>query len=152
VTPVPGAMLTAVQLRDDRVLLCQLVHGTPANTKAGEHGPIALFSPGQLVAYLVESHLSTRLYVFRTMLTGHHSDGAVVPGVQPAVDLLLETRTRRSTARARNLFAFFSKNRYEVQTISDAFWLRVAGILAGRRPGRAPRLPALLEREAREAR
>jgi hypothetical protein len=149
VTAVAGpAPLTAVQLREEPELLCRLVHGRTVSTTAGAQGPIALFSPGQLVAYLVETARSTRLYVFRT-LAATTADAAAVPGVHPPVDLLLETRTRGATAKARNLFAFVSNNGYEVDSISDPFWLRVAGVLGGRRPGRAPRLPALLARERR---
>jgi hypothetical protein len=144
----PAAPLTAVQLRQDQDLVCRVVHGQPAESVGGGQGPIALYPPGRLVAYQVDSRFSTRLYVFRT-LAAPSPAAALVPGVHPAVDLLLETRTPGATAKACNLFSFVSKKGYEVDTISDAFWLRVAGVLAGRRRGRTPRLPALLEREAR---
>ena len=142
--------LTAVQLRKSANVVCRVVHGEPAETIPGDQGRIALYPAGRLVAYLVQTGQSTRLFVFRT-LAAPGPDAALIPGVRPAADLLVETRTPGATSKACNLFSWVSKKGYEVDAISDAFWLRVAGVLAGRRRGRAARLPALLEREARRS-
>jgi hypothetical protein len=138
--------LTAVQLRASDELTCRLVYGTPAKVVAGAVGEVALFESGRLVAYLVERPNAARLFVFRTAPRERVSS---VPGVHPEVDLLLATRTRGQTARVRNLFLWLTKHDREPESLSQAFWIRVAGVVAGRVRASSRVLPDLLAREAR---
>jgi len=140
-------MNTAVQLRPIAAVdlpRCDLVHGAPRTIVAGDLGPIALFAPGQIVAYRLRSQRRTRLFVFRT-LDADDRLAASVPGVRPRVRLLVALRTAGRVRLARGLFAYLTRTGWDPSALSDAFYLRVGVALAGRKaPGRI--LPSLLNR------
>jgi hypothetical protein len=129
-------MNTAVQLRPIGAAdlpRCDLLHGAPLEILAGELGPVALFAPGDLVAYRLRCRRRTRLYVFRTLDTGDRY-AATVPGVRPRVQLLFELRSAGRVRLARGLFAYLTRTGREPSLLSDAFYLRVGVVLAGRLP------------------
>jgi hypothetical protein len=59
-------VFTAVQLRTADGLSCRLLYGVPTATTTGMLGPIALFPPGRVVAYVLERRRHSHVYVFRT--------------------------------------------------------------------------------------
>ncbi len=139
-------MRTAVQLRDTEHLTCQLIHGTPAATIAGGLGPIAIFEPDQLVAYLIDTVVGARVFIFRTLATRDPA-APTVPGVFPSVSLLVATRSRGRAAHLRNLFLYFEKVKLDPASLSDEFYLRVAGVLGGKLDRNNRVLRELLSRE-----
>jgi hypothetical protein len=145
------ATSTAVQLRDDSEVCARIVYGGGATTVIdGKLGPICLVPPAHLVAYLVETEIATRLFLFRTRAKPE-DPATAVPGVHPFVNLLLETRTRTAARRACNLLRQLPTTGHEPAELSDAFWLRLGGLLTGRLPARAASVPSLLARETRGA-
>ena len=58
---------TAVQELSEPTLACRVAFGTPARSMAGARGTIALFSPGSMVAYLIENRGKFAFFVFRTL-------------------------------------------------------------------------------------
>lgn len=136
---------TAVHLRESADLTCRLLYGKPDRVVGAASGDVALFGPHRLVAYLIERPAAVRLFVFRTAPVHRVSS---VPGVRPEVDLLVAARTRGQVARVRNLLLWLTKQKREPESLSDAFWIRVAGVVAGRILASRRVLPDLLAREA----
>jgi hypothetical protein len=129
-------MNTAVQLRSISARdlpRCELVHGTPREIVSGALGPVAIFPPGELVAYMVRSRRQARLFVFRTLVVDDRL-AAALPGVRPRVQLLLDTRSVGRSRLVRRLFAYLLETSRDPVGLPDAFYLRVGVVLAGRLP------------------
>jgi hypothetical protein len=124
---------------------CDLVYGEPHEVVDGELGRIALFGPGELVAYRLQHRRHSRLFVFRTLDVADRL-AARVPGVQPCVQLLLELRSTGRVRLARKLFAYLAKTGPNPSGLSDAFYARVGAAAGGRFPHHKILL-SLLERE-----
>jgi len=142
----PAASLaTRVQLRSDPATVCRLLYGTPEAMGSGIHGPIAFFPPDSLVAYHLEFDRKERVFVFRT-LEGRAPDTSEVPGVFPAVNLLMEVRSRGRVDLVRRLFAYLALTGRQPEALSEGFFVRANTLLAGQLPRRRV-LEALLQRE-----
>jgi hypothetical protein len=129
-------MNTAVQVRHpagDAHPRAELLSGTPCAVIASPTGPVALFGPGEVVAYRIRYRRRTRVFVFRT-LDVDDPLAASVPGVRPHVQLLLELGTRGRTRLVRGLFAYLAKHAHDPSSLPDAFYVRVGFALAGRLP------------------
>lgn len=101
----------------------------------------ACFTMGQIVA--LEFSSLPRVYVFRTVLSGT----ATLPGVTPAVELLIEARSSGRAELLRRLFRFLARRQLDPSSLSDEFYLRVGAVLAGKLRPNATVLSTLLERE-----
>jgi hypothetical protein len=128
-------MNTAVQLRASAGdgPRSELLHGTPRELVSGSLGPVALFAPGEIVAYLLRTRRGPHLYVFRTLQV-HDRLAASVPGVRPQVQLLIDVTTARRIRFARGVFSYVLKGSRQPSSVTDAFYLRVSAALAGRIP------------------
>ncbi len=128
-------MNTAVQLRrgPGDIPQADLVYGQPQTMTTSTHGPVALFTSGQLVAYRLRHRRRTRLFVFRT-LTVDDRLAASLPGVRPRVQLLLSVRSEARVRRLRRLLADLAKAGHDPGALPDRFYLRVGVVLAGRLP------------------
>jgi len=110
---------------------------------------VALFGPGEVVAYRIRYRRRTRVFVFRT-LDVDDPLAASMPGVRPRVQLLLELGTRGRTRLVRGLFAYLSEHAHDPSSLPDAFYVRVGFALAGRLPAQEillsllspPRIPS----------
>jgi hypothetical protein len=143
-------MNTAVQLRPigARALpRSDLVCGEPHAIIAGKLGPIALFCPGELVAYRLGRPHKRRLYVFRTLGVTDRL-AASVPGVRPGVRLLLALRSAGRVKLAQRLFSYLAKAGRDPNRLPDVFYLRVGVALGGRLPPHKILL-SLLRRDTR---
>ena len=129
-------MNTAVQVRHpagDAHPRAELLSGTPSAVISTARGPVALFGPGELVAYRIRYRRRARVFVFRT-LDVDDPLAASVPGVRPRVQLLLELGTRGRTRRVRGLFAYLAGHAHDPASLPDAFYVRMGFELAGRMP------------------
>jgi len=129
-------MNTAVQVRHpagDAHPRAELLSGTPCAVISTTRGPVALFGPGELVAYRIRYRRRARVFVFRT-LDIDDPLAASVPGVRPRVQLLLELGTRGRTRLVRGLFAYLAKQAHDPSSLPDAFYVRVGFALGGRLP------------------
>ena len=140
-------MKTAVQLRDAAgdSPRCELLHGAPCETVAGTHGAVALFGPGEVVAYLLRHRRRPQLYVFRTLEVPDRL-AASVPGVRPGVQLLIHLSTEGRVRFARGVFSYLLKSGREPSRLTDAFYLRISAAAAGRLPARRILLSLLSRR------
>ncbi len=129
-------MKTAVQLRPfasrDRPR-CDVVSGEPGEVALGARGRVALFGPGEVVAYRIRQRRRTRLFVFRT-LASDEALASAVPGVRPHVRLLVALHSAGRASLAKRLFAHLRRVRIEPARLPDGFYLRVGVILSGRLP------------------
>lgn len=126
-------MNTAVQLRppSSPPPQCEILHGTPVSVQSGARGPVAVFQPNRLVAYVMTtSARRRRLFLFRT-IGAVDATAAAVPGVHPRVALLLELKTSARIEKLRRLLGFLEKRGLEPSSMSDAFYLRVSHVLGG---------------------
>jgi hypothetical protein len=129
-------MNTALQLPDGHgnTLRCELLWGEPFEVFAGPLGPILIFCPGAIVAYVLRSRRRRRLYVFRTLAV-HDPMAASVPGVRPRVQLLLDVVSASRVRLVRGLFAYFARTGRAPSDLPDGFYVRVGATLGGRLPG-----------------
>ncbi len=128
-------MRTVVQLRSPApdAPTCELIYGEPDDFVGGTNGSIAGFSPGEVVAYLIQGGPARRLFVFRT-LDGEEKGAARLPGVRPRVRLLLEVRSAGRIDRVRRLFAYLLKQGFLPSLLTDGFYVRGSHGLGGRLP------------------
>jgi hypothetical protein len=137
----PPVWHTAVQIRPSTMPHCELVHGDPAALLAGQLGPVALFPPGEIVAYVIHTSRPNRLFLFRTL----ERDGAgqtAIPGVHPTVRLLIALDSARVIRRCRRFFRLLARRGQAASRLSDGFYLRLERALRARAP--LPRLAASL--------
>jgi hypothetical protein len=123
-------MMTAVGLRSDGQVDCRVLVGVPERTRPN----VALFSPGKLVVYMLETARRPSIFVFRTRDRGG-VNAAAVPSVQPGVDLLMQTHSRVGVSRVRNMLLFLEKGTLPPEKLSDEFWSRLGVVLLGRLRG-----------------
>lgn len=129
-------MKTAVQLRHPRGPdrpRTKLLHGNHCSILGGKLGPIALFDPGELVAYELRYRRRTHVFVFRTLEVDDPL-AASVPGVRPRVQLLFQMHTAKRIERVRGLFAYLARTGRDPSTLAEDFYVRVGAVLAGRLP------------------
>jgi hypothetical protein len=128
-------MNTAVQLRQrgSGMPQTELVHGKPHALVTGKLGSVALFSPGELVAYRIRYRRQTRLFVFRTLEVDDRL-AARIPGVRPHVRLLFDVCTTGRARLVRGLFAYLVRTDRDPSVLPDIFYLRVAAAIGGRLP------------------
>jgi hypothetical protein len=132
-------MRTGVQLRlakGDELPRSELLAGAPCEVVSGALGPVALFGPGEIVAYLLRGRRRGRLFVFRTLEVDDRL-AARVPGVRPRVQLLLELRTAGRIRRGRDLFAYLGRTGRDPSGLADPLYVRLSAVLGGRPPAHA---------------
>jgi len=130
----PAVPHTAVQIRPAPSPRCELVHGDPIALQLGQLGPVALFLPGAIVAYVIHTARPTRLFLFRTLGSAPRAARTVLPGVYPHVHLLLELDSPRLIRRCRRFFALLRRRGTPPSRLPDAFYLRLDGALRARAP------------------
>jgi hypothetical protein len=140
----PTVPHTAVQICPDTATCprCELVHGDAVALHVGQLGPVALFAPGEIVAYVLHAARPSRLFVFRTLGSSPHLAPTVLPGVYPHVHLLLALDSLRVIRRGRRFFALLKRRATPPSRLPDAFYLRLDRTLRARAP--LPRLAATL--------
>ena len=111
----------------------ELLSGTPSAVLATANGPVALFGPGEVVAYRIHYRHRTRVFVFRTLEVDDPL-AASVPGVRPRVQLLLELGTRGRVRLVGGLCAYLARNAHDPSSLPDEFYVRVGCALTGRLP------------------
>jgi hypothetical protein len=129
-------MKTAVQLRvayGGDLPRTELLCGARCEVARGALGPVALFAPGELVAYLVVNRRRRRLFVFRT-LDVDDVLAATLPGVRPRVRLLIELKTAGRVRLVRMLLDYLARSGRDPSTLPDGFYVRVGAALGGRLP------------------
>jgi hypothetical protein len=134
-------LLTAVRLSNRSSCSRRVVFGVADQIRVVDSRKDALFSPGRLVAYLVERAPARALFVFRTASSPRAA--STILGVSATVDLVLVASTARAVRKASTTLRLLARTRRDVDTLSDAFWLRLADLVSARRS--SPILPHVAE-------
>lgn len=113
---------TAVQLRQDEELKASVFYGKHARTVAGSRGMIALVGPGRTVLYVLTNGYRKKGYLFRT---GGCPGSQVIPGVYPAVRLLVYARTRTMVHRLQTAVRWFEQHDVDLDLLDEAIFSRL---------------------------
>ena len=124
----------------------RVVHGLALERRPHPRGTVLTVAPGQIVVYCLRAR-SCRTFVFRT-LERPEAYSSELPGVSPAVRLLLQTQTVGRLARLEDLVHYLAKTGRDPSALSDVFYSRLNAILAGKLPRSRRSLRSLFEREA----
>lgn len=131
-TSPPRPALTAVLLTSSEAAASRILHGTPVESRPHHKGAVALLAPGELVVYSFRAR-KTRTFVFRT-LAAPEDIATRVPGVTPAVRLLLHTHSLGRLRRLEELLRYLERIGCAPSALSDRFYSRLHAILSGRLP------------------
>ena len=122
-------MRTAVQLRNDQQFFSYTMHGHSEKTTKGMKGDIVLYEDGEIVAYIIGKAYNKRAFIFETdSIQGTHK----IPGVYPAVRLLVETRSRGKTQRLQKYLRYALNQKISLYNLPDAFYCRLNILLEER--------------------
>lgn len=119
-------MITAVQERADRRCWAKVAFGVPLERHRSARGPIALFTPGTVVAYRVRQARFSGGWVFRT--ASSPEGRTAIPGVSPAPHMLIGLCPTKLIVRAVLLLKELEA-RGVLDELSDTTYLRAATAL-----------------------
>jgi hypothetical protein len=140
--------LTVVQTIQAAHLSCH-AQPTPAAIRPGKKGPLFLYRPGAIVLYSITHPRRSQAFLFRTLdeegqgrETAHGSAqgrapgprGATLPGVFPAVRLLLYAQTKGQLLRLQQALRFLEQtvSVASLDHLSDVLFLRLQSLIERR--------------------
>lgn len=123
---------TAVQLLSDDDCFSGIFFGKPLDHVQGTRGEIALFGSGNLVGYEIIRGRTRRAFLFRTVA---ENGTEKVPGVYPAVTLLIAARSRAHARKLICVIRFLKREKIAVEALSDLFFSRMQVLLSNPRMG-----------------
>lgn len=123
---------TAVQLLTMDDCFSGIFFGTPHDRVQGARGEIALFGSGNLVGYEIIRGRTRRAFLFRTVV-GNGTEK--VPGVYPAVTLLIAARSRAHVRKLMRMIRFLQQQKIAVEPLPDMFFSRMQVLLSDPRMG-----------------
>jgi hypothetical protein len=85
----------------------------------------AVYGVGEIVVYVIERPHLLKAFLFRTSKKG----SSLVPGVFPAVDLFVQTRTRTKTRRFMGYLNHVREKKIDLKTLPDGFFIRLNNML-----------------------
>lgn len=118
---------TAVQLLTTADFFSGIFFGTPHDRVQGARGEIALFSSNNLVGYEIIRGRTRRAFLFRTV-AGNGTEK--VPGVYPAVTLLIAARSRADARKLMRMIRFLQREKIAVEALPDLFFARMQVMLS----------------------
>jgi hypothetical protein len=110
----------------------RVVHGHVRELVSVSRGTVCLFSPGELVVYVVRERRRYCGLVFRTLARSEQGE-QVVLCIQPRVRLLMTIPTARCVERVTALLRQLEGQLGRTH-VSDRLVLQAAGAIAGRAP------------------
>jgi hypothetical protein len=118
-------MKTAVRNYRSSDITCEILYSSEPFENSGDK---LLFSAGSIVVYAISQGKKRKAFLFRTGPDG--SD--ILPGVYPAVNLLVQAKTREKVTRLLKVIASLSRRKMEIVSLSDSFFLRVNVLIENR--------------------
>jgi hypothetical protein len=135
---------TITLITESRALSTRLLHGPVISAQRCAVGHVVMIPADEVVFYALQArHL--RCFVFRT-LRAPEPFSSTVPAVSHPVRLLLHTSTRGRLQKLEALLGYLKRVGRSPSSLSDAFYLRLHALLAGRLP-RPKVLRSLLDSE-----
>ena len=120
---------TIVHLQEHTEVRCSLFYGKPVRIVEGESTRKAVFPDGEFVGYRIMNGHREHGFLFKT---GQCNGRQKVPGVSPAVSLVVDAKSRYRTEKLQELLHMVTSNEIEIATVSDHFFSRFNTLLEGR--------------------
>jgi len=120
---------TIVHLQDQADLQCSLIYGKPERIVEGECTRKAVFPDGEFVGYRIMNGNREHGFLFKT---GQWNSRQKVPGVSPAVSLMVDAKSRYRTEKLQELLHMIAFYEIEIITVPGHFFLRFNTLLEGR--------------------
>ena len=120
----------------------RLLGGSVVHTSTDPRGTVHWIRPGVVVLYAVHAR-EPRTFVFRTATSRSSQILTRVPGVSPAVVLLVQTTTLGRQALVHRLFRQLGRARRDPSHLPDIFYSKLQTVLA-RRASSAAAIDSLL--------
>lgn len=120
---------TIVHLQEHTEVRCSLFYGKPERIVEGERAQKALFPDGEFVGYRIINSNREHGFLFKT---GQWNGRQKVPGVSPAVSLMVDAKSQYRTEKLQELLHMIASNEIEIATVSDHFFLLFNTLLEGR--------------------
>lgn len=117
-----------MQTRSDSRIYCKVLHGSPEHFISGSKGEIAIFSAGVVAYFMAWGERKKHIYVFRC-----EGGEQKIPGVYPAVTLLMEAKTRTKVARVRRLLLWLEREKISLDEVSPDLFARLQALIEGKK-------------------
>lgn len=120
---------TVVHLQDQADVQCSLIYGTPMCIVEGESTRKAVFPDGEFVGYRIINGNREHGFLFKA---GQWNGRQKVPGVSPAVSLMVDAKSRYRSEKLQEMLHMISWYEIEMTRVPDHFFLRFNTLLEGR--------------------
>jgi len=120
---------TIVHLQEHTEVRCSLFYGKPVRIVEGESTRKAVFPDGEFVGYRIMNGYREHGFLFKT---GQWNGRQKVPGVSPAVSLMVDAKSRHRSEKLQELLHMIAWYEIEITTVPDHFFMRFNTFLEGR--------------------
>jgi len=118
-------MKTAVRNYRSSDITSEVLYSSEPFENSGDE---LFFNSGNIIVYAISQGKKRRAFLFRTGPCG----ADILPGVYPAVNLLVQAKTREKVTRLLKIIASLSRRKMEIVSLSDSFFLRINVLIENR--------------------
>jgi hypothetical protein len=119
---------TTIQIHHEQDISCDIFYGTPIAKSEKADGFTAFFDENTLVIYCISKGRKQRAYLFKTCSNGRDS----IPGVNPAVQILIEATSKEKVSRLLAVFTSLSRRNLDASKLDESFFIRLNTIIENR--------------------
>lgn len=115
-------MISVVVFNEGQHLRSAILYGLPDREDTASNGTVARFGGDAFVLYKL---ITRRVQTFLI----HGLGDVTVPGVSPAVNLIAHAHNATESRRLERSVRWLADHQYAPDSLSDALWLRIGGLL-----------------------
>jgi hypothetical protein len=119
---------TKILIHHEQDISCEILYGTPIAKMEKADGRTAFFDENSLVIYCISKGQKQRAYLFKTCSKGND----LIPGVIPAVQLLIDATSRERVSRLLAVFKSLSRKNLDASKLDDNFFVRLNTLIENR--------------------
>jgi hypothetical protein len=119
---------TTIQIHHEQDISCDILYGTPIAKREEADGCSAIFDENSLVIYCISKGRNRRAYLFKTCSNGKD----FIPGVNPAVLLLTEAKSKEKVSRLLAVFVSISRRNLDASKLDENFFMRLNTLIENR--------------------
>jgi hypothetical protein len=119
---------TTIQIHHEQDISCDIFYGAPITKIEKADGYEAIFDENGLVIYCISKGRKQRAYLFKTCSNGND----FIPGVNPAVQLLIAATSRERVSRLLAVFTSLSRRNFDASKLDDNFFIRLNTLIENR--------------------